>query len=151
MAGGGDGLTRLNKKEGIEQAIALVRKAKTYRQIAAELGVSLGTAHSWVQEGLKAIPMAEATELRREQAERLEYLHEKLMERLESPTFVEAFDAEGEPIRIAVFDDMEKTIETARKLSESFRKLHGLDAPQQVQGQVSVDYKINGVSPESLR
>ncbi len=101
VAGGGDGLTRLNKKEGIEQAIALVRKAKTYRQIAAELGVSLGTAHGWVQEGLKAIPMAEATELRREQAERLEYLHEKLMERLESPTFIEAFDAEGEPIRIA--------------------------------------------------
>lgn len=146
-----DGLTRLNKNEGIEKAIALVRKAKTYRQIANELGVSLGTAHNWVQEGLRAIPKVEATALRQEQAERLEYLHEKLMEQLESPRTVMAFDENGEPIKIQVFDDMEKTIDTARKLSESFRKLHGLDAPQQVQGQVSVDYKINGINPETLR
>lgn len=140
-------LTALQRAERIEQAIALVRQGKSQRQVAEALGVSNGTAHNYIHAGLKAIPAGEAAELRTQEALRLELLWEQTLGRIESCK-IEAFDAEGTPIMVYV--DVDRHIDAARKLSESRRKLFGLDAPQQIQGEFTVSYTINGVNPEAL-
>lgn len=141
--------TSLTRAELTEKAVDLVREGKSYRQVAAALGISLGTAHNYVKDALAALPVQAATELRALEDMRLEMLWEKAVEQL-TPRTVEAFDASGEPIEIEVYDQVPRVIETARKLSESRRKLHGLDAPQQVQGAFTVAYTVNGVDPGAL-
>lgn len=132
------------------QALELARDGLSYRQIADRIGVSVSTAHGYVTDGCAALPVPAAAELRAVEEMRLELLWEKAVEQL-TPRTVEAFDASGEPIEIEVYDQVPRVIETARKVSESKRKLHGLDAPQQVQGAFSVSYVVNGVNPEALK
>lgn len=139
--------TSLQRAEKTEQAVSLVREGKSYRQIAEALDISVGTAHNYVKAALKEIPVQEASDLRTIEHLRLEHLWEQVLGRIESCK-VEAFDAEG--TSMFVYVDVDRHIEAARKLSESKRKLFGLDAPQQVQGTFSVSYTVNGVDPETL-
>lgn len=120
------------RAERIAQAMELVKNGLTYRQIAAEMGIGLKTAWTYVKEGIAAIPAEAANELRAVENSRLELLWEQLMDRLDS----------GE--------EAEKVIEIARKVGESRRKLWGLDAPAQIQGEFTVGYTINGVDPEAM-
>lgn len=137
------------KAERVAEALKLAQQGKTYRQIAATLGVALSTAHGYVKDALAAITAPAAADMRATEDMRLEMLWENLVEQLQ-PRTVEAFDEEGTPLTIEVYDEAPKVIETARKLSESRRKLWGLDAPQAVEGQFSVSYTVNGIDPKDL-
>jgi hypothetical protein len=137
------------KAERVTEALKLAQQGKTYRQIAATLDVAVSTAHGYVKEALAAITKPAAEEMRAVEDMRLEMLWENLIEQLQ-PRVVEAFDEEGTPVSIEVYDEAPKVIETARKLSESRRKLWGLDAPQAVEGQLNVAYHLNGVNPQDL-
>jgi len=137
------------KAERVAEALKLAQQGKTYRQIAAALDVSVSTAHGYVKDALAAITKPAAEEMRSMEDMRLEMLWESLIEQLQ-PRVVEAFDEEGERVSIEVYDEAPRVIDTARKLSESRRKLWGLDAPQAVEGQFSVSYTVNGVDPKDL-
>lgn len=137
------------KAERVAEALKLAQQGKTYRQIAAALDVALSTAHGYVKDAIAEIPKAAADELRAVEEMRLEMLWEQLVDQLQ-PRVVEAFDEEGEPLRIEVYDEAPRVIEIARKLSESKRKLLGLDAPQAIEGSIEVAYTVNGVDPKDL-
>lgn len=137
------------KAERVAEALKLAQQGKTYRQIGAALDVSVSTAHAYVKDALAAITKPAAEEMRSVEDMRLEMLWEQLVDQLQ-PRVVEAFDEDGEPLRIEVYDEAPRVIETARKLSESRRRLWGLDAPTAIEGGIEVTYTVNGVDPKDL-
>jgi hypothetical protein len=138
-----------SKAERVVVALQLAQGGKTYRQIGAALGVSCGTAHSYVKTAIADITKPAAEEMRAVEDMRLEMLWEHAAAQLQ-PRIVHAFDAEGLPLDIEVYDEVPKVVEAARKLSESRRKLWGLDAPQAIEGEFTVGYTLNGVNPKDL-
>lgn len=88
----------------------------TYREIGPEIGKSYRTAHKYVTEELERLAeecAEEAKKLRAIEHRRLEKLYAKAWERLD-----------GDGIDT---DDMARLLDQARKISESIRKLWGLD------------------------
>ncbi|WP_274029462.1 sigma factor-like helix-turn-helix DNA-binding protein [Streptomyces sp. MMBL 11-1] len=83
----------------------------TYRGMAKETGLSVATVHKRVRQALTAVIVPAVEELRTREGERLLYLLERLQ------PAVEAGDLDA--------------IKTAARLSESYRKLMGLNAPEQ--------------------
>lgn len=106
------------------QALALRRSGLGYRPIGEILGVSRQTAHNDVTKALEELAkeVADGAEqLRALEGSRLETALHKVMTELNRPP---------DPERGAVFNP--KAIELLIKVSESYRKLYGLDAPQRV-------------------
>jgi len=81
----------------------------SYRQIAAELGISVGTAHRWVAEVVALVVLPNVEEIRKQEVDRLM----RYLERLDS--------------RIEEGDD--KAISIAIKVSERLTKMLGVDMP----------------------
>lgn len=107
--------------DAARQALELRRDGASYRDIADRLDVSISTAHKYVQRELSDIPAAERVQLRELEAARLD-----------------ALQALAWPL--ARTGDL-AAIRECRAISESRRRLFGLDAPQQVEmrGVESVD------------
>lgn len=102
-------------------------EGRTYRAIAAELGVSVGTAYAAVQRAIAAVPVEAVGELRAVECARLDAVIAKLWDvvHAEHPLI-----SNGRR-----FDDVEdagpviSALAGIVRASESKRKLLGLDAP----------------------
>ena len=133
--GRGQYTTTLDDMETAAQAALLRAQGASYRQIAAAQGVSVSTAHERVRRALAAVPVEAVAELRKVELARLDMLTERAFAELERkhPTI-----SGGRR-----FDDVEdsgpvfQAIDKIRLLSESRRRLLGLDAPSRVSMTVS--------------
>lgn len=91
------------------EAYELRLRGKSYRAIAEELNVSVGTAHRWVQEICDAVVLPNVESVRKQEVDRLMRYLDKLDERIE----------EGD----------DKAIGLAIKVSERLTKMLGVDMP----------------------
>lgn len=97
------------RADKINRAYELRLKGRTYREIGEALGVSHVTAMKWVTEHLSAVTLPLVDEVRKQEVDRLTRYLDKLDERVD----------EGD----------DKAIGLAIKISESLRKLLGVDVP----------------------
>lgn len=129
----------------------------TYQEIADALGyASKSTAHDSVQRGLHAIQHETELDLAKSRAThraRLSLALEVAMdvmakEHVHVSNGRVVHDADGTP----VLDDGPAlaAADRVRTLSESLRKLDGLDAPTQVQHSGGVTYEVIGIDPAEL-
>jgi hypothetical protein len=91
------------------EAYELRLRGRSYRQIAAELGVSVGTAHRWVIEVCDLVVLPNVQEVRKQEVDRLMRYLDRLDERIE--------------------DGDDKAIGLAIKVSERLTKMLGVDMP----------------------
>lgn len=97
------------RADRINRAYELRLRGSTYRDIGERLGVSHVTARKWVTEHLAAETLPLVDEVRKQEVDRLTRYLDKLDERVD----------EGD----------DKAIGLAIKISESLRKLLGVDVP----------------------
>ena len=97
------------RQERINRAYELRLKGRTYREIGEALGVSHVSARKWVTEHLESVTLPLVDEVRKQEVDRLTRYLDRLDERVE----------EGD----------DKAIGLAIKISESLRKLLGVDVP----------------------
>lgn len=90
-------------------AYELRLRGKSYRAIADELGISVGTAHRWVQEICDAVVLPNVEAVRKQEVDRLMRYLDRLDAQIE----------EGD----------EKAIGLAIKVSERLTKMLGVDVP----------------------
>ena len=95
------------------KALELRRAGASYRNIADTLNVSMSTAHKYVQRELSEIPAADRAQLRELEAARLDTLQAVAWDQAKAGDLA--------------------AIKECRAISESRRRLFGLDAPQQVE------------------
>ncbi|MEU9760278.1 hypothetical protein AB0D98_11020 [Streptomyces sp. NPDC047987] len=131
-------------------AARLRAQGRTFQQIADELGfASKGAAHDAVNRALHAIVAPDAEALRAREAERLDGLYEEALAVLDRTHYAHSggrliVGPDEQP----VIDDGPRlaAIRELRSLRESYRKLHGLDAP----ARVSVDAEQLGAEISGL-
>lgn len=99
--------------ETARKALELRRAGTSYRDIAHQLDISLGHAHDLVRRELAEVPVADRIALRNLEAERLDMLQAIVWPQARTGDLA--------------------AIKEIRAISESRRKLFGLDAPQQVE------------------
>jgi hypothetical protein len=104
---------RLAKAKRVARTLELLAEGWTYREISAEMGVSLATAYKDAKEAIAALPTPAAEEWRRVDLERLDYLWEKLRPGIE------------------LGDD--KAVNAALRVLERRSRYLGLDAPTKVE------------------
>lgn len=107
---------RLNKEQEWtrkQAAYDLRLRGKSYRAIADELGISVGTSHRWVQEVLDSIVLPTVEAIRKQEIDRLMRYLDKLDQRIE--------------------DGDDKAISIALKVSERLSRMLGVDMPTQIQ------------------
>lgn len=110
---------RAQTAERRAEALKLRRRGTTYRQIAAQLGVSAQQAHRDVTQALRDIvPSDVAEDVRHMEADRLDGMLEAIWPRVE----------QGEP----------RAIEVALQLMARRAALLGLDAPKRTEAEVTV-------------
>lgn len=95
----------------LAQAVELRLAGKSYRQIAAAQGTSVGTAHNRVKAAMKATLQEPCDEVRQMELERVDRLFAKMYE-------------------IAVEKGSARHAEIALRVMERRAKLIGLDAPE---------------------
>ncbi len=125
----------------------------TYPAIGRELGISKGKAHDAVRRAFVDIIKEPAEQARAVELARLEDAHDHalavlLREHITVSHGQIVKDSDGNPI----IDDAPvlQAIDRIRALSESRRKLLGLDAPAQVEHAGGIKYEVVGISPEDL-
>jgi hypothetical protein len=91
------------------EAYELRLRGRSYRQIASELGISVGTAHRWVIEVCDLVVLPNVQEVRKQEVDRLMRYLDRLDERIE--------------------DGDDKAIGLAIKVSERLTKMLGVDMP----------------------
>lgn len=111
------GMTDEERQEELLSMLRMRRAGASYASIASQLGISTHTAYQKIKDALDAAPVEEATMLRAIEAERLDYLERQLQPMLQEHDL--------------------KAIQQAIRLSESRRKLLGLDMPEQHEVKVS--------------
>lgn len=115
-------------------ALSLRLRGHSYRAVARALGVSLSTAHGYVAEALADLRTHTA-----EQAQTLRDLEAHKLDRAERFTW--------RALRSADPADVAKLANTLRSISESRRRLLGLDAPVQVEHTGKL-YTVRDASPD---
>lgn len=100
------------------QALEMRAKAATYREIAMALGVSLDTAHRWVNEEMKKVITPPSEHLVKLELMR----YDRMMKRLE-----EELENGGDPVRV---------IPAMMRVSKGRRELLGMDAAVKVDATV---------------
>lgn len=115
-------------------ALSLRSRGHSYRAIAAQLGVSLSTAHGYVADALAEL-RAQTTE----QAQTLRDLEAQKLDRVERYLW--------RALRTARHADVAKLANSLRMLSESRRKLFGLDAAPKAE-QAGNLYTVLAASPD---
>jgi len=131
----------------------------TYRQIAAELGFNNpGDAWRAVQRAKADVARPAVTKLIQTESEELDDLYAMAMEIIDANhvtvshgrviTMLDPETREERPLT----DNGPKlqAIQTALRIRESYRRLHGLDAEQKVNVSGSVRYEVVGVDPADL-
>lgn len=146
-------IPRLDAAERDAEACRLRQRGYTFQRIANELGYSgAANAQQGVRRALDRVTREAATELRDHEMARLEGYLRRALEIVDTEyvkTSGEAIvrDAEGNPLldpapRLAALREL-------RKISESLRRLWGLDAPAKMET-TTYEVKINGIAPEDL-
>lgn len=107
---------RVELAEGEAEALQLKIEGHSYQEIADAQGTGKTTAYRRVHNALAEITLAPATELKSLEAQRLEALIKALWPVATDP------DHKDHARQV-------EAVRELRKLSESLRKLHGLDAP----------------------
>ena len=108
------GSTPEDRAENIAKALDMRRRQMIYDDIAKELGVSCSYAHELVQDGLRMlVPIEAAEDLRKIEAERLDKIRGSLYP--------------------AALDGDHAAVDRWLKVSESLRKLLGIDMPAKVE------------------
>lgn len=97
------------RADKINRAYELRLKGRTYREIGEALGVSHVTAQKWIKSHLENVTLPLVDEVRKQEVDRLTRYLDRLDDRVE----------EGD----------DKAIGLAIKISESLRKLLGVDVP----------------------
>ncbi|MGW6502952.1 sigma factor-like helix-turn-helix DNA-binding protein [Nonomuraea angiospora] len=138
------------------EIVRLRRQGVEFAEIGERFGVSKQRAHQIYTQALKEIPAHEVTELRTEQAERLDDMLRRAYEVLGrrhltvSGGSVVIDDRTGTP----VYDDGPTlaAIKTVLLIEDQRAKLYGTYAPvkQQVGGDVTVTYTFEGVDLDAL-
>lgn len=129
--------TRAPNLEAAERRVKALEMRKqgcTYRQIAAALGVDLKQAHGYVSDYLKML-----AEEAKESAEELRAIEIAKLDKAERECW--------KRLRAASDADAAKLVGQIKSLSESRRKLTGLDAPVKIEHAGKM-YSIAEVSPE---
>ncbi|PBC71566.1 hypothetical protein BX265_6176 [Streptomyces sp. TLI_235] len=155
QARGGNGrwIPTLGTAKRRATAAELRSRGRTYRQIAEELGIDVHRAYDAVQKAMADVvrePAAAAVEF---ELERLDEAHRRALEVLERRHITvsngKAVEHDGKPL----LDDgpVLAAIDRIVKISESRRKLLGLDQPAKQQISGGVTYEIVGIDPEDLR
>lgn len=122
-------------REHAWQALELRKTGKTYRQISARLQCSLSAAHGYVTSALAELRsevLESARDLREIEIAKLDDLELRLRRRLKPG----CSDADSAKLATAIL-----------KISESRRKLLGLDAPQKVEMSGNL-YTVKEASPD---
>ena len=115
-------------------ALAMRKRGHSYRTIAAQLGVSLSTAHGYVADALAELRAQKAREARM-----LRDLEAQKLDRMERYLW--------RALRTASPADVAKLANSLRLVSESRRKLFGLDAAPKVE-QAGNLYTVLAASPD---
>lgn len=158
-AGSGNGRFMPKRNQAERDAWATARwsiNSWTYRQIADAMDVSPSRVHAYVQRGLRAsreITQATAEQARAAHRARLDRATEVAMEVMERDHVTVSHgkvikDDQDNPL----LDDAPKLAAAGkvRELSESLRKLDGLDQPTKVEHSGGVTYEIVGVDTDKL-
>ena len=104
-------MNKTQEQDRKNQAYDLRLKGLSYRQIASRMGVSVGTAHRWVNEYLESVTLPMVEQVRKQEVDRLMRYLERLDERID--------------------DGDDKAISIALKISERLCKMLGADMPTQ--------------------
>jgi DNA-binding Lrp family transcriptional regulator len=127
-----------------------------YRQIAEAMGISVATAWDRVQRGLRIIDSVTYETAERARAAHRARLHAASEVVMEVMARDHVHVAHGKVVTddagTVILDDGPKLAAAGKvkELSESLRKLDGLDAPTQVNLGGDVTYQIVGVDPDAL-
>ena len=148
---------RNQKDRDVWAAERHVKDNWTFQQIADALQVaSRGRAYNCVQRGLRitgAPTEQAASEVRAIHRARLELATEAALQILETAHVtvsngqIVRLDGEPLPDDVPVLQAIDRIV----KISESLRKLDGIDAPAKVEHSGGVSYEIVGVDPTDLR
>jgi hypothetical protein len=142
--------------EGTErdaEAARLRATGKSYRQIAAELGCDVHTAHDAVTRAIATVVAEPAEAAIHFELDRLDRLHRAAMQVLERHHVTvsngKVIELDGQPL----LDDgpVLSAIDRLVRISESRRKLLGLDQPAKMNVTGGLTYEVVGIDPEALR
>lgn len=171
---GGGFVPRLETAERDAQMARRRGQGASYRTIAAEFGLAVSTVHEAVERALNAARAEAGEEARQMELQRLDSYIERVEQVLQREHIVISHghvvrrlidferDADGEPRldadgkRIGVYEDVTddgpvlQAVDRLLKLSESRRKLLGLDAAQKMDVSGNVTYAVVGVSDDDL-
>lgn len=145
------------------QAATLHAAGRNYRQIAAELDISVGSAHQRVQRALDKAVIPAATEAVQQiitnlQTDRahLEDIRDNLITEYDNGCLIEnPFDSEQPPLRdhetaLKVAEQIRKYTDQLQKIDDQTARLLGLNQPTQKQVEANVTYHMIGIDPEDL-
>jgi hypothetical protein len=158
-SGNGEYVPSINTARLDAEAAELRTQGYTLQQIADKQGIAVSTAHGRVDRALKAARSGPGEELQALELARLDALTREAVGVLQRNHVVVSH---GKIITtvdpdtgkdVALRDDAPtlQAIETLRRLSESRRKLLGLDAPASLSIAGSVTYELVGVDLELLK
>lgn len=129
--------TDAGRVEARRRAYELRLGGRTHRQISEDLGVSTGTVHNYLREEISERLDPLKDHYLQMELDRLDHLQQVALKLIEHPGMV-VEDHEGKTHVILDQKKIESGFDRALKVSESRRKLLGLDAPVRVQGDFSV-------------
>lgn len=139
-------------------AVAQRSLGRSYRAIATDLDTSVSTAYESVQRAFRATLSEPAEQARAVELARLEDAHDAaltvlLREHLtvSHGKVITTKDADGNDIPLIDDAPVLQAVDRIRALSESRRKLLGLDAPAQIEHTGGVRYEVVGIDPEDLQ
>lgn len=123
--------------------------------LAREYNLSDSRISGIVTEVGRSMPEVDVAHLRALSAERLEFMHRKVLELAEkegAPTFTQRgdmlVDESGAPV--LDYSLQLKALAELRAINSTFSKRFGLDAPTQAEVKATVLYEIVGVDPEAM-
>jgi hypothetical protein len=130
----------------------------TYRQIGERLGMNHGDAWRAVQRAKADVARPAVTKLIQTESEELDDLYVMALEVIEANHVVVSHGKvvtmrdpdTGEERPLKDSGPKLQAIQTALRIRESYRRLHGLDAEQKVSVAGSVRYEVVGVDPTDL-
>lgn len=155
-ARGGDGkyVRTLDGAEREAEAARLRSRGHTYQHIAEQLGFSnKGTAYHAVQRALAEVVAEPAAEAVQFELDRLDQLHRAALAVMEAEHITvnngKVIELHGQPLP----DDgpVLAAIDRLVRISESRRKLLGLDSPVKTQISGGLTYEVVGVDTDALR
>jgi hypothetical protein len=135
---GRDKFVMLVSQRMVDEAIRLRAESKTDRQIAIIMSLTPATVRNLITEGIRTRVLQSPDEIRQIELDKFDSMERKVLEIVWANE-----DTEGGSTRLLA------AVDRLIKISESRRKLLGLDAPQVVDHMPLV-VKINGVNIEDL-